>query len=498
MKYLYFIIAFFACSTSYGQQNFPVHEQFVDYFRYNTQSPVICIDRVENILVGVAIQKNKNQPLVPYQSVGNLMVFEENLMMGNPDRWVFTIEGNAYAYDIIRTSRNKAVVVGAFQDSIRVAGQTIIGDESHLSSFVISIDSLGSFEWIKTNYNLNQNWIATSVVEDEDKNLVVVGLKNDIYSIVCKHRALNGDTILVKSFDEVRTFSSVNSINNHYYISGTVDDFGSLDTFSINNPLHTGYNTFLAKLDKQFNVQWLITKPYITFDFHSELEVAFNKSTLLWANYSLTNTNELVQNLCIIDTNKNIIQEQNYSSQLTSFEFENKLIESNTLNPNSFYYIKERNNNYFMYLLNTVGVADSILIFNNSDIELYDFEGENLLALAGLLKGDTLRSITSSVPNINADSAKYMNFIAYYMQALLLGTNDSKQDEVFAYPNPVEDILYINISNTEELILLDLNGREVNRNLNLNSISVNDLDTGMYILKIKVAGRYLYYKILKK
>lgn len=503
MKYLYLAIAFFTCKFSYAQQNFPVHEQFIDIYQNNSQLPVICVDRDEGIfdagIVGVAINKVKYQALAPKQSVGNLIVFKKNLFMSNPDRWQFTIEGNACAYDIISTSRYRTIVVGAFEDSIRVNGQTYIGGGLHFSSFVLSLDSMGNIEWIKTNYNLNQNWIATSVVEDEDKNLVVVGLKDDIYSIVWKYNALNGDTILVKSFDEVRTFSSVKSIKDHYYISGTVDDFGSLDTFTINNPLNTGYNIFLAKLDKQFNVQWLITKPYITFDFHSELETAdFGESTLLWANYSLNNTSQLVQNLCIIDTNKNILNEQNYNSAFTSFEFDNKLIESSALNLNSYHYIKEKNNDYYMYLFGPNGISDSLLIFKNSDIELYDFEGDHSFALAGLLKGDSLRSQTARVPNIHADSNKYMNFIGYYTQAVLLGANNSKLDEVYAYPNPVEDKIYINSSNAEELILLDMNGRDVKRNSNLNYISVYDLDTGMYILKIKVAGRYLYQKILKK
>lgn len=503
MKYLYLVIAFFVSSSSSAQHNFPVIESFIDLYSNKSQLPVICVDRYEGLfdagMVGVALNKVKYQALAPKQSVGNLIIFKKNLLMSNPDRWQFTIEGNACAYDILSTSRNRTIVVGAFEDSIRVNGQTYMGGGLHLSSFIISLDSMGNFEWVKTNYNLNQNWIATSVVEDEDKNLVVVGLKDDIYSIVWKYNAINGDTLLVKSFDEVRTFSSVKCINDYYYITGTVDDFGSLDTFSVNNPLNTGYNTFLAKLDKHFNVQWLITKPYITFDFHSELESAdFGKSTLLWANYSLNNTSQLVQNLCIVDTNKNILNEQNYNSAFTSFEFDNKLIESSALNLNSYHYIKEKNNDYYMYLFGQNGISDSLLIFTNSDIELYDFEGDHSFALAGLLRGDTLRSQTANVPNMNADSNKYMNFIGYYSQAVLLGVNYSKIDEVFAFPNPVEDKIYIKSSNVEELILLDMNGREVKRNTNSNYVYIKDLDTGTYILKFKVAGRYLHQKILKK
>ncbi len=498
MRYLFLLIVLMTFLNVNAQQNFPVIEEFVDVYNNDTELPIICIDRNELYVVGVALKKKKNNSLSPLQSVGELTIFEKKLLMSNPDRWQFKIEGNAYAYDIIRTTRNRTIVVGAFVDSIRINQQTIFSNPFHFSSFVISLDSLGNFEWIKTNYFFNQNWIATSVDEDDEKNLVVVGLKNDIYTIVWKYNPINGDSLLYKSFDEVRTLTSVKCIDDHYYISGTVDDFGSLDTFTIRNPQQTGYNVFLAKLDKQFNVKWLRTKPYITFDFHSELEVSWNEFTLFWANYSLDSVQGLVQNLCIIDTNNNILKEKNYTAQFTNFEFDNKLIESSSLYANSFYYIKENNDNYYMNLIGTNGLSDSILIFNNSNVELYDFEGENLLALAGILKGDTLRSITSRVPNVNADSNKFMNFITYYLQGLTTSVNEKRDSEIFAYPNPVDKLLLFNSTEIQEIVLLDLNGKELLRCNNHRYVDLNDLDTGMYILKIKVADRYLHQKIIKK
>jgi hypothetical protein len=72
------------------------------------------------------------------------------------------------------------------------------------------------------------------------------------------------------------------------------------------------------------------------------------------------------------------------------------------------------------------------------------------------------------------------------------------------YPNPVSDYLRIEapIGNTYELVLMDLNGQELKRNVidqNSNGLCMMDIPKGFYILYLSnqiFSDRY-YYKIIR-
>ena len=70
-----------------------------------------------------------------------------------------------------------------------------------------------------------------------------------------------------------------------------------------------------------------------------------------------------------------------------------------------------------------------------------------------------------------------------------LATIDEAQGNITIYPNPVKDILYIkNFPNLQSMEILDSSGRSVkkeNSSRNTNSINVNNLPKGSYILKLQ-------------
>jgi hypothetical protein len=71
---------------------------------------------------------------------------------------------------------------------------------------------------------------------------------------------------------------------------------------------------------------------------------------------------------------------------------------------------------------------------------------------------------------------------------------------VSVYPNPVEDILYINgISNDSEIVLYNNMGQSIDYNRTNNSIDCSMLSQGIYLLKLYLPnGSYKTIPVLKQ
>ncbi|MFT3993050.1 MAG: T9SS type A sorting domain-containing protein [Dysgonomonas sp.] len=72
------------------------------------------------------------------------------------------------------------------------------------------------------------------------------------------------------------------------------------------------------------------------------------------------------------------------------------------------------------------------------------------------------------------------------------------KSEIRVYPNPVVDVLNIEGVDVQEIIVLGLNGRQISKVLNTNSISMQNLNSGIYLVKIKTSDREITYKVIKK
>jgi hypothetical protein len=79
-------------------------------------------------------------------------------------------------------------------------------------------------------------------------------------------------------------------------------------------------------------------------------------------------------------------------------------------------------------------------------------------------------------------------------------TNVVNNDVVRIYPNPVSDVLFIELQTNEpyRVILYDIYGRIIKDAENCNQIPTGDLESGMYVLKMIVVGREYSYRIIKR
>lgn len=82
-----------------------------------------------------------------------------------------------------------------------------------------------------------------------------------------------------------------------------------------------------------------------------------------------------------------------------------------------------------------------------------------------------------------------------------LGTSDIKTDnKISIYPNPATDIIYLkNIQKPESYTIYDISGRMITKDfLHSNTISIESLSSGNYILHIITQGKSHTFKFIKK
>jgi hypothetical protein len=91
----------------------------------------------------------------------------------------------------------------------------------------------------------------------------------------------------------------------------------------------------------------------------------------------------------------------------------------------------------------------------------------------------------------------------YLEQGVALGVASNElQDSISIYPNPASDVLFFENNSTESISNIEIytiNGSLVKNvsDTNIQSVSVSDLQTGIYFLKIKSNNQTLNYKFIK-
>ncbi len=82
-----------------------------------------------------------------------------------------------------------------------------------------------------------------------------------------------------------------------------------------------------------------------------------------------------------------------------------------------------------------------------------------------------------------------------------LGLNDLKgsigEDQLLVYPNPVKDLLYVDGVSSGELVIYDLNGREMMREPVKDALNVSSLPQGTYIIESLEAGVSIHQRFVK-
>lgn len=78
-------------------------------------------------------------------------------------------------------------------------------------------------------------------------------------------------------------------------------------------------------------------------------------------------------------------------------------------------------------------------------------------------------------------------------------TQGNEADKMILYPNPANDIVYINTSNTTNMILniKDSNGKNVQNDVNGNMFSIRDLASGIYFVEIQTQNTTIVKRLIK-
>ncbi|MCJ7448115.1 MAG: T9SS type A sorting domain-containing protein [Bacteroidales bacterium] len=89
--------------------------------------------------------------------------------------------------------------------------------------------------------------------------------------------------------------------------------------------------------------------------------------------------------------------------------------------------------------------------------------------------------------------------ITVTQEGILTGISGRSEELKLIYPNPASDILYLNGFEAEvEVFIYDISGRIVlSRHITDNQININNLQVGIYIMKIKSNAGILRYKFIK-
>lgn len=101
-----------------------------------------------------------------------------------------------------------------------------------------------------------------------------------------------------------------------------------------------------------------------------------------------------------------------------------------------------------------------------------------------------------------SDDDSNNNGIPDYLETTTTGTSDNSfKNAIKFYPNPASDILNIENNTGEEITdisVYSISGIRVKQTVNSNAIQVSDLQSGIYLIKVKVDDQTLNYKFVKK
>ena len=102
---------------------------------------------------------------------------------------------------------------------------------------------------------------------------------------------------------------------------------------------------------------------------------------------------------------------------------------------------------------------------------------------------------------LNYYRLKQIDFDGTFEYSKVITINFSKEKELQFYPNPVNDLLELKVTNLEfaQVIIMDKLGREVQKSLyNGRPIDVSNLLSGMYLIGIITDRQKLIYQFIKK
>jgi len=143
----------------------------------------------------------------------------------------------------------------------------------------------------------------------------------------------------------------------------------------------------------------------------------------------------------------------------------------------------------------------------NNDLTCIDLSNNASLTGVELNGNDpSLTIVVADVTSANAGAGNYQNWYkdasaTYNTSCTTASINDNALELHFSiYPNPVKNTLTVQSATATSFTLFDLNGRILTNGIfkiGNNNINTNNLDSGIYFLKIKTANSFITKKIIK-
>lgn len=225
---------------------------------------------------GIKEDHNKNFYLstnvdsAAYMTLAQLDKFDENQQL----IWNRSFNSGVGISDLEVTADNHVVLIGTFSDILSVDTNFIVATGNYLTTFVMELDENGSLIWMHEINPVNEDFRPVDLFVANDGSIYFTsemnGTINDFTSF---HKLDANGNLLLSEFNnntEVRTYSHILvDEEGQVYLSGTCGNFASFDGLAADP--NFSYENFIVCYDSTFTAQWLITKPYITFDHNNKL-----------------------------------------------------------------------------------------------------------------------------------------------------------------------------------------------------------------------------------
>ncbi|MFL3664650.1 MAG: SBBP repeat-containing protein [Flavobacteriales bacterium] len=411
--------------------------------------------------------------------------------------WVKSIGGSIYntnSRTITTDVNGDMYIAGEFGGSVDFdpnAGTYTLSNGGH---FALKLDANGNFIWAK---EVQANWYVTSIKTDDDSNVYLCGSfdgivdfdpgintynltatisGNDIYLLKLNTQ---GDFIWAKNFgsdgSENESLDMEIDLNGDVYITGFFNDTLDFDpgpgVFELySKPSTSSDNIFITKLDSSGNFSWAATA-----DGNGQ-------------SYGYSISSDFVGNVYVTG----------YCSGTFDFDPSPNSYNLTTINGADIFILSLNTSGNFRWA-NIIGGSDPIL--NRGKSILTDtignvYVGGHFEETVDFDPGTGVLNYTSNVNNTTD------LFVLKLNQTPAVGINTHKNyiEDFLIYPNPTLGQLNITSKNgtIQQIIITDITGKTLKTaTSNFNSIAVNELKTGTYIIKIKSEKGLSVQKFIK-
>lgn len=251
----FLLIIFSICSIAHAQVfnwSTEVNSTY-DYVSVNAVSPS----------GEVFVANFTKNPSPAYYGINDIVKYDT---AGN-QQWQYSIGGNARVENMIFDD-GTLYFSGVFRDSLRMNDSLITAASFLDLSFIVSIDSDGTFNWLSTP------WATKRLIYNlrfYEQSLYAITLGTGWGTGTISKFDLNGDLQNEQSLSGAVSISDfVYDDSNNVYISGYCNTGATFGSLTIPNT-GSSYNSFILKTDANFNPIWVDAGPHITFDFESKV-----------------------------------------------------------------------------------------------------------------------------------------------------------------------------------------------------------------------------------